>query len=91
MSATNPCQRPDVDPNLFFSNLARDVAAARTLCRTCPVRLDCALEALVNDEQYGTWGGITEIERITGQYDEATRAELSVLFDYTPAPVTAAA
>jgi hypothetical protein len=85
-----PCQRADVDPNIFFSNVTSNVEAARRLCRACPVRLECALEALVNDEEFGTWGGITEIERLTGQFDQVTRTELSVLFDQSIAAAPAA-
>jgi len=85
-----PCQRPEVDPNLFFSNLARDVEAARELCRGCPARLECALEALVTEEEFGTWGGVTETERQTGQFDEVTRTELPILFGPVPGLTTAA-
>lgn len=36
---------------------------ARAICRSCPVRLDCAEYGLVNRLPWGIWGGVTEQER----------------------------
>lgn len=47
---------------LFFSNLKRHVLQVKMICRGCPVRATC--EEYGMDEPYGTWGGITEDERI---------------------------
>lgn len=38
-------------------------AAAQELCRSCPVRRECAQHALQMQEPYGVWGGLTETER----------------------------
>src|SRR5262245_14667767 len=38
--------------------------AAKAVCRTCPVRAECAAHALVAREPYGVWGGFTEGERL---------------------------
>jgi WhiB family transcriptional regulator, redox-sensing transcriptional regulator len=38
-------------------------AAAKRLCRSCPVRVECASHALSVGEEYGVWGGFTETER----------------------------
>jgi WhiB family redox-sensing transcriptional regulator len=38
--------------------------AAKSVCRTCPVRPECAAHALVAREPYGVWGGFTEAERL---------------------------
>lgn len=38
--------------------------AARGICRHCPARADCLREALVNEDQFGIWGGFTGPERI---------------------------
>jgi WhiB family transcriptional regulator, redox-sensing transcriptional regulator len=33
------------------------------MCRSCPVRPECAAHALTAREPYGVWGGLTETER----------------------------
>lgn len=45
------------------SRLRRDLAA-KAVCRTCPVRAECAAHALSAREPYGVWGGFTETERL---------------------------
>jgi WhiB family transcriptional regulator, redox-sensing transcriptional regulator len=45
------------------SRLRREIAA-KTVCRTCPVRAECAAHALAAREPYGVWGGFTESERV---------------------------
>ena len=42
----------------------RREAAAKDLCRACPVRPECAAQALSSREPYGVWGGFTETERL---------------------------
>lgn len=37
--------------------------AAKQLCASCPVQDECADFALVSEEPYGTWGGMTARER----------------------------
>lgn len=58
------------------SRLRREIAA-KSLCRSCPVRPECAAHALVAREPYGVWGGFTEAERLrllaTGWEDLADR------------------
>lgn len=43
---------------------ARREEAAKVLCRSCPVRPECAAHALTVREPYGVWGGFTETERL---------------------------
>ena len=58
------------DSALFFhpegergsSREARD-AAAKVVCRTCPVATECLQYALGTREPYGVWGGLSESER----------------------------
>jgi len=38
--------------------------AAKNVCRACPVRAECAAQALATREPYGVWGGFTESERL---------------------------
>ncbi|MGV1004515.1 MAG: WhiB family transcriptional regulator [Candidatus Nanopelagicales bacterium] len=58
------------DQDLFFhpqnerglARLRRD-RAAKMVCATCPVRVECADYAIRAREPYGVWGGMTEEER----------------------------
>jgi WhiB family redox-sensing transcriptional regulator len=46
------------------SSRDRRELAAKSLCRACPVRAECAAHALATREPYGVWGGFTEAERL---------------------------
>ena len=50
-----PCRM--ADPELFFAESPDDVEFAKTLCGSCPVRLDCLSGALERREPWGVWGG----------------------------------
>jgi WhiB family transcriptional regulator, redox-sensing transcriptional regulator len=45
------------DPELFFADSPADVEYAKTLCTTCPARLECLNGALERAEPWGVWGG----------------------------------
>ena len=47
----------------FFSTHELEVARAKTLCSTCPVRLECLEYAQRAPERFGVWGGTDEGER----------------------------
>lgn len=49
----------DADPDMFFSENARQQEAARAICRRCPGAASC-LSAGVG-ETYGVWGGFTRL------------------------------
>jgi WhiB family transcriptional regulator, redox-sensing transcriptional regulator len=53
------------DPDLMFPVEAKGptVAAAKAVCASCPVRVDCLLHALNEGEEHGVWGGLNEHER----------------------------
>lgn len=57
----------DYDP--FFSEDAVDTEEAVNFCNgeadgvTCPIREQCLLFALTNNERFGVWGGANEITR----------------------------
>lgn len=38
-------------------------AAAKAICRTCPVRRPCLDYAIAIREPHGIWGGLNELER----------------------------
>lgn len=58
------------DPTLFFhpqnerglARIRRD-RAAKGVCATCSVRIECADYAIRSREPYGVWGGLTEEDR----------------------------
>lgn len=52
-----------VDAELFFPEKGGSNREAKRLCARCPVRTPCLEEALVNDESFGVWGGMSERER----------------------------
>jgi WhiB family redox-sensing transcriptional regulator len=42
---------------VFFSEELQDIAAAKAICTTCPVMLDCLEGAIERHEPWGVWGG----------------------------------
>lgn len=61
-----------MEDDLFVE--AKDQREARKVCRHCPVRLDCLVEALDNSIEWGVWGGMTERERrsLLRSHDDVT-------------------
>jgi WhiB family redox-sensing transcriptional regulator len=51
------------DPEAFFPEKGQSPAAAKRVCRACPVRLPCLALALATNERHGVWGGLSEQER----------------------------
>lgn len=52
----------NLDTELFFSERAGDIAAAKSVCHGCPLIRTCAEWAL-RFEDYGVFGGLTAKER----------------------------
>ena len=57
-----------IGPTVFFpagvtGEAARQTAVATSVCRRCPVRLDCLRFSLETHQVYGIWGGFDELER----------------------------
>jgi len=52
----------EVDPDQLFVRGAAQRKAA-TICRHCPVLMQCGADALDNRVEFGVWGGMTERER----------------------------
>jgi WhiB family redox-sensing transcriptional regulator len=42
---------------VFFSEELQDIAAAKRICATCPVMLECLEGAVARHEPWGVWGG----------------------------------
>ena len=57
--------RDDPTPDLWFVTPSdhHGIAAAKAICRRCPVAPECLAEALPNASIVGVWGGTSEVER----------------------------
>ncbi len=42
---------------VFFSEELQDIAAAKRICATCPVMVECLEGAIARHEPWGVWGG----------------------------------
>jgi WhiB family redox-sensing transcriptional regulator len=64
-----------MSPELFYPERGQnsDVAAAKAVCRECPVLEDCRAWGIAH-EKNGIWGGLTERER------RKARRELGIRF-----------
>lgn len=51
------------DPEMFYPDKGGSTAEAKKTCLSCGVRADCLRYALVNNERFGVWGGVSERER----------------------------
>jgi WhiB family redox-sensing transcriptional regulator len=56
------------DPELFFpvgtsGPAAGQIAAAKSVCHRCDVRMQCLEWALATGQDSGVWGGLSEEER----------------------------
>lgn len=63
------------DPELWFPEKGYTPHAAKRICLSCPVRVECRDYGLRNREPYGVWGGLTERERrkiLAKQHQDAT-------------------
>jgi WhiB family redox-sensing transcriptional regulator len=51
------------DPEAFFPEKGGSTRDAKKICSSCEVRNQCLEYALLNDERFGIWGGLSERER----------------------------
>ena len=51
------------DPEAFFPEKGGSTREAKRVCLGCEVRTECLEYALMNDERFGIWGGLSERER----------------------------
>ena len=58
----------DLDPELFYSEFALDIAVAKAACSNCPLIEACATYA-IKHENYGVWGGMSADDRYTARGD----------------------
>ena len=43
--------------HLFFSEVEHEIAEAKAICQTCPLRIPCLEAAQERGEPWGVWGG----------------------------------
>ena len=57
--------KDDPTPDLWFVTPSdrHGIAAAKAICRRCPVAPECLAEALADPSIVGVWGGTSEVER----------------------------
>lgn len=51
------------DPEAFFPEKGGSTRDAKKVCVGCEVRSECLEYALLHDERFGIWGGLSERER----------------------------
>ena len=67
-----------VDPDLFFAEgkgAHAQVRRAKSVCASCPVRLQCAEHAIQAGESWGVWGGMSQIQLRTRRRRFTSRAK----------------
>lgn len=50
-------------PEPFFPEKGGSTREAKRICKTCDVRAQCLAYAVLNNERFGIWGGLSERER----------------------------
>jgi len=53
----------NTDPELWFPNKGESTLPAKRICATCDVTEQCLRYALANNQKFGVWGGLSELER----------------------------
>ena len=53
----------DLDTAIFFPESDDEIARAKAVCASCPVRQECLDFALITRQDDGVWGGLDENER----------------------------
>lgn len=51
------------DPEMFFPLPGGDPYPAKAVCASCTVAEQCLAFAMIHDQRWGIWGGLTEDER----------------------------
>jgi len=55
------------DANLFYSEEPADQEAAKAICAGCKCRAECLATAMLREDSWGVWGGMTPMERTRHQ------------------------
>jgi len=74
----------DMETDMFFKTVYEleiegiPIKTVRRVCVSCPIRVECT-EYAFQHEQYGTWGGLTQEERILIRADNWANKSLTRL------------
>lgn len=49
--------------DVFYVEVGKNATEAAAICADCPVRHDCLMYAIDNNERHGVWGGLAEKDR----------------------------
>lgn len=58
------------DPEAFYPKYGESTADAKMVCAPCPVKNQCLEYAVIHDERFGVWGGVSAHQR---EKDRKTR------------------
>ncbi|WP_067823369.1 WhiB family transcriptional regulator [Nocardia inohanensis] len=72
-----------IDPDLFFPAVGESARTAKVVCRSCLVQKECLEYALLTDQRFGVWGGMTTGERMRCQRANRMIAEFEAVADGT--------
>jgi len=53
----------ETDAETFYPERGQSARAAKKICASCPVKVQCLRYAITHDERFGVWGGLSERER----------------------------
>ena len=67
-----------MDYKIFFPDRGGSTRIPKTICRECPVRLDCLEWAIQTGQKHGIWGGMSERERRKMKVERARREGMVV-------------
>jgi WhiB family redox-sensing transcriptional regulator len=51
------------DPEAFFPEKGCSTRDGKKICAKCEVMMECRAYAILHDERFGIWGGLSERER----------------------------
>jgi hypothetical protein len=64
---------------VFFSDRSSKIQEAKKICEYCPIKFDCLRWALVHQEAWGVWGGLSyqelRIVAVTQGYKPPSRSQ----------------
>lgn len=71
------CAKPEANPEYWFAETSKEVAAAKAICRGCPALDICMIYAISDSTLDGIWAGTDEADRarLRGETDSVVSLE----------------